>query len=344
MVQASQQKVTVWEGITPDNIPFDELFALDKPVILKGLVKDWPLVKTGQQGIFPAMQMLEDNYSQKPMLVYRAPASIKGRFGYNDNYTGFNFAAERSTIPSVLDIIRNELDKEEHEYLYVNSLILNEGFPALAASHSLAFNHPEFEQNQVLAKIWIGTESLAACHFDQPKNLACCVLGKRRFTLFPPNQIENLYPGPLHPTPGGQVVTIANLAEPDFEKFPRLKTALENAWIADLEPGDGLYYPSMWWHEVTAFERFNIMVNFWWMTTERYKGNPMDVLLNGMMSLRDKPEDEKRAWKALFDYYVFGEGEVVREHLPPECQGALGEMTEINARRLRAMLISNLNR
>ena len=139
-------------------------------------------------------------------------------------------------------------------------------------------------------------------------------------------------------------MTIANLAEPDFEKFPRLKTALENAWIADLEPGDGLYYPSMWWHEVTAFERFNIMVNFWWMTTERYKGNPMDVLLNGMMSLRDKPEDEKRAWKALFDYYVFGEGEVVREHLPPECQGALGEMTEINARRLRAMLISNLNR
>ena len=41
------QSVLVLEGITPDNIPFDDLFALNKPVILKGLVKSWPLVQQG---------------------------------------------------------------------------------------------------------------------------------------------------------------------------------------------------------------------------------------------------------------------------------------------------------
>ena len=62
-----------------------------------------------------------------------------------------------------------------------------------------------------VGKIWIGTESVAKAHYDVPRNIACCVLGHRRFTLFRPEQIVNLYPGPLQLTPGGQVVTMADL-------------------------------------------------------------------------------------------------------------------------------------
>lgn len=49
----------------------------------------------------------------------------------------------------------------------------------------------------------------------------------------------------------------------------------------------------------------------------------MDVLLHGMMSLRDKPENEKQAWKALFDYYVFGDASRVTAHLPEPSHGRL---------------------
>lgn len=339
-----KNKVQVLEGITPQTIPYDDLFAQEQPVILKGLVKDWPLVQAGHNSPTQVMEQLEQHYNQRPMLVYKGSPAIKARFGYNASCTGFNFSSEKSTIPDVFKIIREQLSQDEHDYLYVNSLRLDEGFPELSQTHQLNFDHPEFNNNQPVAKIWLGTESVAAAHFDQPKNIACCVVGKRRFTLFPPEQIENLYPGPLSPTPGGQVVTLANLAEPDFTRFPRLKNALEHAYIADLEPGDGLYYPSMWWHEVEAFDRFNAMVNFWWMTAPSYLGNPMDVLMHAMMSVRDKPEQERAAWQALFNYYIFNDAESVRAHMPAESHGALGNINQDQARRLRAMLRNNLNR
>jgi len=337
-------KVKILEGLTPQTIPFDELFSQGQPVILKGLVKDWPLVKAGKKSSLKIMETLEQHYSKRPMLVYKAPPEIKARFGYNKTCTGFNFTSNRTTIPDVFNIIRNQLTEDEHDYLYINSLRFDEGFPELNQSNQLTFDHSEFQNNQPVAKIWLGTESVAAAHYDQPKNIACCVVGKRRFTLFPPDQIENLYPGPLSPTPGGQVVTLADLSKPDFERFPRLKEALKNAHIADLEPGDALYYPSMWWHEVEAFSRFNAMVNYWWMEASPYLGSPMDALMHAMMSVRDRPPQEKEAWKALFDYYIFGDSEKVRTHLPQESQGALAPLDENQTRRLGAMLRNNLNR
>lgn len=337
-------KVLVLEGITPQTIPYDELFSQNQPVILKGLVKNWPLVQAGQESAEKVMEQLELHYSKRPMLVYKAPAQIKARFGYNKTCTGFNFTSERSTVPEVFDLIRSQLAQDDHDYLYINSLRFDEGFPKLEQTNQLSFAHPEFNNNHPVSKIWLGTESVAAAHYDQPKNIACCVVGNRRFTLFPPDQIANLYPGPLSPTPGGQVVTLADISKPDYIRFPRLKTALKNIYIADLEPGDALYYPSMWWHEVEAFDRFNAMVNYWWMEAQPYLGSPMDALIHAMMTVRDRPTQEKEAWKALFDYYIFGDSEKVRAHMPPESHGALATMDEDQTRRIRAMLRNNLNR
>lgn len=320
---------------------------------MKGLVNEWPLVKASQNNDLnngeddarnAVIESLSEHDSLNPFLVYIANHDIDAKFSYNESCTGFNYESKRSDFKQVISHIQSQIDNPEHDYLYINSLRLDQGFPSLAASHSLNFNHPEFDANQPVAKIWLGTESVAAAHFDLPRNIACCVHGKRRFTLFKPEQVENLYPGPLSPTPGGQVVTMTDLSKPDFDKFPKLKTALANAYVVDMEPGDALYYPSMWWHQVQALDRFNVMINFWWMSAPAHMGNPMDVLSHGMMSLRDRSESEKKAWKSLFDYYVFGDSAQVVAHLPEQSQGALAPMDEMSARRMRAMLLNNLNR
>jgi hypothetical protein len=193
-------------------------------------------------------------------------------------------------------------------------------------------------------RIWIGNRTTASAHYDAMNNIACNVVGRRRFTLFPPEQIKNLYPGPLEPTPGGQAVSIVDFTAPDFVKYPRFREALASAQGVELEPGDAIFIPNMWWHHVEGLEPFNALVNYWWSSVPHYVPTPMLALYHALWSIRDRPEQEKRAWREVFDYYVFGPSERAGEHLPEGARGALGPLDEIAVRQLRAMLIDRLNR
>ncbi len=343
MVQ-TERKVRVLEGVSQDQIPFDDLFEANEPVIMKGLVSNWDIVNAGKESPEKAMALLESHSSGKPVTLFTASSAINGRFFYNDDCTGFNYESKRLELGEVFARILANKGEAEHPYLYIQSLVLDEHFPRFREDNDLVFNHPDFADHGPSARIWIGTESIASAHYDIPKNIACCVVGSRRFTLFPPEQIHNLYPGPLEPTPGGQVVTMVDLRNPDFERFPRARQALEAAQVADLEPGDGLFYPSMWWHQVEALAPFNVMVNYWWMSSPLYMGNPLDIVMHAILGLRDRPESEKKAWREVFDYYVFGSPETPREHLPEAVHGPLANVDDTVARRLRALVKSGLNR
>ena len=64
--------------------------------------------------------------------------------------------------------------------------------------------------------MWLGNRAIVAPHYDIHDNLACVVAGRRKFNLFPPEQIENLYPGPTLVTPGGVPVSMVDLNQPDM--------------------------------------------------------------------------------------------------------------------------------
>ena len=70
----------------------------------------------------------------------------------------------------------------------------------------------------------------------------------------------------------------------------------------------------------------------------------MNVLKYALMSMRDRPEHEKRAWQAVFNYYIFGDSDFACEHLSEAARGLLGPMDELQARQIRAFLINSLNR
>ena len=338
------KKAKVIEGCDERAVPWPELMTALEPVVLKGLVSKWPLVNAGRQSSEDAIAYLNSFYNGKTVGTFYGEPDIEGRFFYNDDLTGLNFESRRSPLDEVLAGIQRHLDDERPPSVYVGSTTIDACLPGLRHDNDLLFNDEMFADTAPLASIWIGNRTLASAHYDAPNNMACCAVGHRRYTLFPPQQIWNLYPGPLDPTPGGQAVSMVDFANPDFGRYPRFRDALEAAQIVDLEPGDALFYPSMWWHQVEAFDPFNVMINYWWNTSPKFMGTPMNVLKHALLSLRDRPEHEKTAWKHVFDYYVFGSPERPREHLPEQAHGELGPIDELKARRLRAELLNKLNR
>lgn len=333
--------VEVVTGARPQDIRPDELVAAQRPVLFKGLTADWPLVRAGLGSPQAAMDYLKRFDSGRPVTVYAGAPEIGGRFAYDATLTGLNFRTERQGLSAFLDRLEAAEAAAGAPSLYVGSADLEGYLPGLAAENDLGL---AFGDATPTVSIWIGNRTVAAAHYDMSNNLACCVAGRRRFTLFPPEQVANLYPGPLEPTPAGQVVSLVDFRNPDFDRFPRGREALAAAQVAELEPGDVLIYPALWWHQVEALEPFNVLVNAWWNASPGFLDTPQTTLLHALLSLRDRPEHEKAGWKALFDYYVFGPPDAAGAHLPPSARGDLGPIDEARARRLRAKLLNRLNR
>ena len=333
MVQ-STQRVRVIEGVAPDAVPWDELVAAEQPALLKGLVRDWPLAQVSSPQ--EAVIYLKSFYQGRPVVAFIARPELKGRFSYTPDATRLDFQSERGPLDDYLGRVMAHLGDANAPSIYIGSTDVDLYLPGFRAANDLVLNHPMFAASPPMVGAWIGNRTTALAHHDMSHNVACVTVGRRRFTLFPPEQVENLYPGPLEPTPGGQVVTMADIQAPDFERFPKLREALAAAQVAEMEPGDALFYPAMWWHQVEALESFNVMINYWWNTTPAYMDSPQNTLLHALLSLRDRPEQEKRAWRAMFDYYVFGPAGKAAAHLPESARGNLAPMDEDMARRLRA--------
>lgn len=333
---------------TPDSIP-DEVFSSKYPVVLKGLVKNWPLTKLGNGSIPSFIDELKSQYNGKEVSAYFADNKIGGRLAYKHDVSELNFERKLARIDDLLDEIWAMRKQQNPPLRYIASNSVDLSFPQLRKKNDLLFNNDFFHKNPInpsdpIVGIWIGNRTTAPCHYDALNNIACVVAGKRKFTLFPPDQISNLYPGPLDPTPGGQAITMVDFINPDFNKFPKFRLAIEAAEVAELEAGDAIFIPTMWWHQVESLSDFNTLINYWWDTTPRINGQGMQALQHAFLSIRDRPDDEKLAWKHIFDHYIFNDIECANAHLPESARGILSPLNDRQARQLRTMLLNKLNR
>ena len=329
-------------GALPSGYDLADLVSTaQKPLVFRGAASSLPVVEAGRQSARSAAELLLKHYNGKPVTIYRAEPQAGGRFHYKDDLKGFNFEATREPFAGVVE----ELLTGSKQAMYVGSTDLDRFFPGLREDNDPGLSGLTSENAAtVLASAWIGNRTTAAAHFDITNNCAVCAVGRRRFTLFPPDQIGNLYPGPLEPTPAGQTVTMVDFEKCQPDVFPRFEEALEYAQVADLEPGDVLVYPAMWWHQVDALDDFNVLLNWWWNASPRWIDAPTTTLLHALLSLRGRPAHERAAWREVFDHYVFADDTSATEHLSADSVGELGELDEAAARRLRSKIINRLQR
>ena len=307
------------------------------PFVVRGLVADWPLVETARQSSHDARAYLLRHARDTLFTASFGTSASDGRLFY-DHSMQMNFRTVRAKLPEIFA----EIDRAEGAAggppLYLGSIDLHDFFDGLHEA-----NHVDLGNRSPLASIWIGTRSRAPAHNDFPDNLACVAVGRRRFTLFPPDQFRRLYLGPVDNTPAGRTVSLVDLHAPDFDSHPRFSEALRHAQVAELEPGDAIYIPSTWWHDVEALAPFNVLVNYWWRETPRWLGQPQEALTHAILAIRDLPEHEKVHWREMFDHYVFENREEVAAHIPPHARSLLSPLTPETAGRIRAYLLRALS-
>jgi Cupin-like domain len=308
------------------------------PFVLRGLVAHWPLVQAGLQSPRAARAYLLERARDVPFAVSVGPPGHDGRMFY-DQTMAMNFQMARGKLADIFGSIDANEARADPPSMYLASIDVPGHFDGVATENAL-----ELGAREPIASLWIGTPTRIAAHNDFPHNLACCVAGRRRFTLFPPDQFRNLYLGPIDNTPAGRAVSMVDFHAPDFAAHPGFADALGHGMVAELEPGDALLIPSMWWHHVEGLAVFNILLNYWWRDTPRFLGQPQDALNHAILSIRDLPPEDRAIWRDLFDYYVFDNTAQSSDHIPAGARGVLDPLTAETAGRLRAFLLRTLSR
>jgi hypothetical protein len=317
-----------------------EVLASGRPAVLRGLVAAWPAVTAGARGGGAMVEYLRRFDNGAAVDAILTPPEVEGQVFYNEDMSGFNFVRNRLAVTQVAEQVLRYAAFGRPPAVAVQSALIRDCLPGFTAENSLAVVDAAAQP-----RVWFGNAITTPTHLDEWNNIGCVVCGRRRFTLFPPEQIANLYIGPLDFAPTGAPMSLVRLRDPDFVRFPRFREALGAALSAELGPGDAIFIPHLWWHHVESLEPFNLLVNYWWHAAGGAIGGAasgFDSLLHAMLNLRSLPAPARAAWRALFEYYVFGEPGGVTAHIPQARRGILDQLSGADAERLRAQLLQRL--
>lgn len=316
----------------PAPADFAALVAAGMPVVIKGLFDGWVALAAGKHSPGRLNAYLAGMDRGVPVPVMEAPARAAGRFAYRADMREFTFTKRHAPLRDTLARIDAAAGQENAPTIAIQMLPLADALPDFVGQNPMPLLPAD-----VGPKLWLGGAVKTQTHNDRDHNLACVIAGRRRFLLFPPEQVANLYIGPLDNPPPLSLVDPEN---PDFGRYPRFRDAMASARVAMLEPGDAIFIPKYWWHHVTSLDTYNAMVNYWWGDAGAGLDKPNDIFLAALLALRDLPPGERAYWQAMFDTHVFGDPELSGGHIPAALRGVLGAMRPADRAALRRQLLA----
>ena len=327
----SVANVPVYTDVTPE-IFEREIQSAKSPILMKGLVRDWEICKAASNSPEALGMLLQRHSSQNPVTVNISEPGSGGRYFYRDDLKACNFLRQSATLGAIVGQLLQQLNHLDPLGVYMDATIASDVLPGFSIQHPMPLVPQGTEP-----RIWLGNSARVAPHFDMSENVACVASGERQFLLFPPEQVANLYAGPLENTPGGAPVSMVDPRHPDLARFPKYPKAMEHAVLAKMETGDALYIPRLWWHYVEASGPLNLLVNYWWDSPNI---SPLLSLILATRSIRRMPEQDRLALRAFFDHFVFGQdAPAAFDHIPEDVRGVMGVDTPEQDAQLRPLLL-----
>jgi len=326
-------QIREWHGVDPQRF-HSEIVPLGQPALLRGIANDWPLVQHFRQSPDALVDYLIGLDNGELVTTAIAPPEVKGRLVYKEGLKELNHRHSAEPLPNVLKGLLKLAGNPQAPGVWIGGLSARHQVPRLEDE-----NRTDFVPRGTPANLWIGNAVTVPPHFDAGDNLGFVVAGRRRFTLFPPEQVANLYIGPFDLTPSGLPISMVAHNAPDLDRYPRFRAALAAAQVGEVGPGDAIYIPYLWWHGVESLDPFNMLVNFWWYRDRVAAAHPYGALLRATYELyRNMPAEHRKAWKQMYDHWVFEEHGDPSEHLPPAQRNAKSDIDADAIARFREAL------
>ncbi|MDN4502577.1 cupin-like domain-containing protein [Alteromonadaceae bacterium BrNp21-10] len=336
--------IAEFSDLSPEQF-FEEIAPAQKPVVIRGFAKNWPLVAAAKHSPKDFVTYLNQFYTGKKTKMVVAPPAANKRFYYNDDMTDVNYVSGEERVDLFLGRLLELMDREVYPAISMQNTLTSEILPGLVSKNRSEL-FPELEP-----RLWIGNEGIVSAHYDGSDNVACVVAGRRRFVLFPPEQTCNLYPGPLNFTPAGAPTSLVDLNSPDFVRYPLFKTALSEAYSVELGPGDGIFIPMLWWHHIESLAKVNALVNYWWngsSAPDSVSPSPIDSLNLALLAMRDLSPKQRDAWRCMFDHYLFHQGSDPTSHpkayIPEHQLHILGDLSPEYVKSIKDYFIKKLQK
>ena len=243
-------------ALTPEEF-LDNFYAPGRPVILRGAINDWPALR---------------KWTPEYLRDVIGSATIECQGGREGN-------------------ARFELDKDTHKRRmpfdeFVDQIVATSGNDLYLTAYNSAGNAAalaplaadlgtidtllEPSNGQDVGMIWIGPQgTFTPLHHDLTNNLIVQIVGRKRVVMASPAETPKLY-NHIH-----VFSELGNLKDPqlDHSRYPKAKDVRFNEVV--IEPGDALFVPIGWWHQVEALD-FSITTthtNFRW-PNEGHRGHP----------------------------------------------------------------------
>jgi hypothetical protein len=284
-------------------------------------VAGWPAVHAGRASALGICDYLRRLDRGVEVVATKTRAAARGVMGYNDELTDFAFVKARMTLAEFMAHLQAYLPLDDTPGVAAQCARVSDVIPGFLDENPLQ------ALPGVVPNFWLGNALTVPVHHDHPYNLACVVAGRRRFTLFAPEQVANLYIGPLEHTPSGAPISVVHPNPPDLQRYPRYRDALASARVAEMGPGDALYIPPLWYHQVEALEKVNLLINYWWPVVGLAGGvqpaSPAQALMQAIKVLNALPPAQREAWALMFEHYVVQRGGDPAAHIPEPWHGVL---------------------
>ncbi|XP_064459258.1 tRNA wybutosine-synthesizing protein 5-like [Ornithodoros turicata] len=233
-----------------------DIYPARNPVILRN-------VPIGACTSLWTSEYLQKHGGTKEVSVHVSPSR-------NLNFISRNFIYRTLPFSELVERANKDVqDKffiEKGELYYLRSLgsdqrkkpaDIQEQFPELAKDVQL----PNFFPEEAFFSSVLRIASPKLClwtHYDVMDNMLIQVTGRKKAVLFHPNSVEYLY---LQ----GDKSQVTDIENPDLVRYPEFLKAEQHVGV--LEPGDILFIPALWFHNMTALD-FGVAVNVFWRHLE----------------------------------------------------------------------------